>query len=120
MPRSKWKIAHVDPKLFSMVTYLHRATENIHRLDPNKLSPVPESSDEKKRLRPIRLVTSARCSSILDSFSGLSIQVHNGRKFQPLKLSSKLVSKKLGEFVHTRKIMKHKDLKKKGVTKKKK
>jgi len=119
MPRSKWKVSHIDPQMFSMTAQLHRTVDNIHRLDPDKLAPAPESIEEKKRTRPIRLFTAARNSTITPSLCGLTIQIHNGRKFQSVKMSSKIVDKKFGEFVLTRKIMKHKDVKKKSVVKKK-
>jgi small subunit ribosomal protein S19 len=119
MPRSKWKISHIDSQLFSVVTQLHRTMDNIHRIDPDRLTPLPETAEEKRRTRPVRLFTNARNSSIITPFCGLTIQVHNGRKFQPLKMSSKIVDKKIGEFVHTRKVMKHKDTKKKVAAKKK-
>jgi ribosomal protein S19 len=119
MPRSKWKVSHIDPQMFSMAAQLHRTVDNIHRLDPDKLTPAPESPEEKRRTRPLRLTTTARSSTITPSLCGLTIQVHNGRKYQAVKMSSKIVDKKLGEFVLTRKVMKHKDVKKKSVVKKK-
>lgn len=119
MPRSKWKIPHVDPKLFSTVTQLHRTMDNVHRLDPDRLTPTSDGPEEKKRTRPARIFSNARGSTIIPSFCGLTIQVHNGRKYQAVKMTSKLMDKKIGEFVLTRKIMKHKDVKKKSVVKKK-
>ena len=47
------------------------------------------------------------------TFVGLSFQVHNGSKFVLLKVTEKIVGYRFGEFVPTRKVTVHKDVKKK-------
>jgi len=47
------------------------------------------------------------------TFVGLSFQVHNGSKFVLLKVTEKIVGYRFGEFVPTRKVTVHKEVKKK-------
>jgi len=46
--------------------------------------------------------TWSRRSTILPEMVGLTIAVHNGRKFIPIYISENMVSHKLGEFAPTR------------------
>jgi len=46
--------------------------------------------------------TWARGSCIIPMFVGLTIAVHNGRKFVPVKVTEDMVGHKLGEFAPTR------------------
>ena len=50
---------------------------------------------------------------IPQTFVGLSFQVHNGSKFVLLKVTEKIVGYRFGEFVPTRKVTVHKEVKKK-------
>ena len=115
MPRSKWKTPFIDPTLLDLLASHHRAIDDIHHQDPHNLM----LSDKKKRRRAIKTMTSARATIITHSFCGLTLQVHNGTKYLPIKIVPEHVGKKLGEFSYTRKIMKHKELKKKKVPGKK-
>jgi len=47
------------------------------------------------------------------TFVGLSFQVHNGSKLVLLKITEKMVGYRFGEFVPTRKVTVHKEVKKK-------
>ena len=47
------------------------------------------------------------------TFVGLSFQVHNGSKFVLIKITEKIVGYRFGEFVPTRKVTVHKEVKKK-------
>ena len=47
------------------------------------------------------------------AFVGLSFQVHNGSKFVLLQVTEKIVGYRFGEFVPTRKVTVHKEVKKK-------
>ena len=49
------------------------------------------------------------------TFVGLSFQVHNGSKFVLLKVTEKIVGYRFGEFVPTRKVTVHKEVKKKKI-----
>ena len=50
--------------------------------------------------RPIK--TWSRRSTITPEFVGLTIAVHNGKKFIPVYVTENMVGHKLGEFAHTR------------------
>lgn len=51
--------------------------------------------------------TWSRRSTITPDFIGLTIAVHNGRKFIPVYISENMVGHKLGEFAHTRTFVQH-------------
>jgi len=46
--------------------------------------------------------TWSRRSTILPEFVGLTLAVHNGRKFIPIYITENMVGHKLGEFAPTR------------------
>lgn len=51
--------------------------------------------------------TWSRRSTVSPDFVGLTIAVHNGRKFIPVFVSENMVGHKLGEFSHTRTFTAH-------------
>ncbi|MBD3296835.1 MAG: 30S ribosomal protein S19 [Candidatus Omnitrophica bacterium] len=55
--------------------------------------------------KPIK--TWSRRSTILPDFVGITIAVHDGRKFQPLFITENMVGHKLGEFAPTRSFRTH-------------
>jgi small subunit ribosomal protein S19 len=57
-----------------------------------------ESKGQKRKL----IKTWARRSTITPEMVGLTIAVHNGRKFIPVFISENMVGHKLGEFSPTR------------------
>ena len=78
MPRSLKKGPFVDEKLMKKVV---RAQENRdHRM----------------------IKTWSRRSTIVPEFVGLTIAVHNGKKFIPVFITENMVGHKLGEFSPTR------------------
>ncbi len=78
MSRSVWKGAFVD-----------------HHLQA-KVEAARATSDK----RPIK--TWSRRSTITPDFVGLTIAVHNGKKFIPVYVTENMVGHKLGEFALTR------------------
>ncbi len=46
--------------------------------------------------------TYSRCSTIMPEMVGLTISVHDGRKWVPVYVTENLVGHKLGEFAPTR------------------
>jgi len=50
----------------------------------------------------IVIKTWSRRSTILPEFVGLTLAVHNGRKFIPVYITENMVGHKLGEFAPTR------------------
>lgn len=73
-------------------------------IDQHLLKKVEESksSGTKKVVK-----TWSRRSTITPDFIGLTIAVHNGRKFIPVYVSENMVGHKLGEFAHTRTFVQH-------------
>lgn len=78
MPRSLKKGPFVDDKLM------------------RKVLQAQESRDHRM------IKTWSRRSTILPEFVGLTIAVHNGKKFIPVFISENMVGHKLGEFAPTR------------------
>ncbi len=78
MPRSLKKGPFVDEKLMK------------------KVQTVQESRDHRM------IKTWSRRSTIIPEFVGLTIAVHNGKKFIPVFISENMVGHKLGEFSPTR------------------
>jgi small subunit ribosomal protein S19 len=61
-----------------------------------KVIRVQESRDHRM------IKTWSRRSTIIPEFVGLTIAVHNGKKFIPVFISENMVGHKLGEFAPTR------------------
>ena len=55
--------------------------------------------------KPIK--TWSRRSTILPEFVGLTISIHDGRKFHPIFVTENMVGHKLGEFAATRVFRSH-------------
>ena len=79
MVRSLRKGAYVDKKLLKKIRAL---------------------STQKEKKQVIR--TWSRSSTIIPEMVGLTIAVHNGKKFIPVFISENMVGHKLGEFSPTR------------------
>ncbi len=79
MGRSLKKGPYIDAKLM----------KKIHAL---------ETKSEKRKV----IKTWSRGSTIVPEMVGLTIAVHNGRKFIPVFISENMVGHKLGEFSPTR------------------
>ncbi|MBT4855754.1 30S ribosomal protein S19 [bacterium] len=61
----------------------------------------------KKESKPQAIKTWSRRSMILPEFVGLTIAVHNGRKFVSVFVSENMVGHYLGEFAPTRTFKMH-------------
>jgi small subunit ribosomal protein S19 len=79
MGRSLKKGPYIDPKLAAKIASL-------------------DSKDEKRRV----IKTWSRRSTVFPEMVGLTIGVHNGRKFIPVFITENMVGHKLGEFSPTR------------------
>ena len=55
--------------------------------------------------------TWSRSSVILPHFVGLKLSIHNGKSFNQLFITERMVGKKIGEFVLTRKFSSHQSFK---------
>ncbi|MBW2406557.1 MAG: 30S ribosomal protein S19 [Deltaproteobacteria bacterium] len=78
MPRSLKKGPYVEPKLMNKVLMTQESRSN----------------------RVIK--TWSRRSTIIPEMVGITLAVHNGRKFVPVFVSENMVGHKLGEFSPTR------------------
>ena len=78
MPRSLKKGPYVDPKLMNKVLVTQESRSN----------------------RVIK--TWSRRSTVIPEMVGITLAVHNGRKFVPVFISENMVGHKLGEFSPTR------------------
>lgn len=61
-----------------------------------------QATNDKKVIK-----TWSRRSTVVPEFLGLTIAVHNGRKFLPVFVSENMVGHKLGEFAATRTFIAH-------------
>jgi len=68
-------------------------------IDHHLMKKVVDQNTTKDR-RPIK--TWSRRSTILPEMVGLTLEVHNGRKFFPVYVTENMVGHKLGEFSPTR------------------
>ena len=59
-----------------------------------------DAAQETRDRKPIK--TWSRRSTILPSFIGITIAVHNGRQHVPVLITENMVGHKLGEFAPTR------------------
>lgn len=85
--RSIWKGPFVDPQLLKKVNNM---------IFNNKF---------------FQFKTWSRNSVILPHFVGLKLSVHNGKNFIPLFITERMVGKKIGEFILTRKFTGHQSCK---------
>lgn len=78
MPRSLKKGPYIEPKLLSRV----------------------ERAQETRNNKVIK--TWSRRSTVIPEMVGITLAVHNGKKFVPVFISENMVGHKLGEFSPTR------------------
>jgi small subunit ribosomal protein S19 len=77
---------------------------------PKKIAAAQKESNPNRRL----VTTFSRRSTITPDMVGLTISVHNGRKFMPVFVTEQHVGHKLGEFSPTRTFHGHSGERKKG------
>jgi small subunit ribosomal protein S19 len=77
---------------------------------PKKIVAAQKESNPNKRM----VSTYSRRSTITPDMVGLTISVHNGRKFMPVFVTEQHVGHKLGEFSPTRTYHGHSGERKKG------
>jgi len=69
-------------------------------VDEHLLKKVEKASTEREKRQVVR--TWSRRSTVIPDMVGLTIAVHNGKKFIPVFISENMVGHKLGEFAPTR------------------
>ncbi len=63
-----------------------------------KIAAAQKETNPNKRV----ITTYSRRSMVIPDMVGLTMAVHNGRKFIPVFITEQMVGHKLGEFSHTR------------------
>lgn len=81
-------------------------------VDVSLLDKVQKSKESSKK-EPIK--TWSRRSMVVPDFIGLTIAVHDGRKFIPVFITENMVGHYLGEFAPTRTFRPHSGQRKSGV-----
>ena len=81
-----------------------RSTKKGPFIDEKLLIKVQKAAKAQDK-KPIK--TWSRRSTITPDFLGLTMSVHNGRKFLPVYVTENMVGHKLGEFAPTRTFRKH-------------
>jgi len=69
-------------------------------LDPKLMKKIKELEEKRDKRKVIK--TWARQSTVIPEMVGMTIGVHNGRKFIPVFITENMVGHKLGEFSPTR------------------
>jgi small subunit ribosomal protein S19 len=77
-----------------------RSSKKGPYIDPNLIDKIRDLLTQKEKRKVIR--TWSRRSTIIPDMVGMTIAVHNGRKFIPVFISENMVGHKLGEFSPTR------------------
>lgn len=70
-------------------------------VDQHLMKKVVALASEKNKAGKV-VKTWSRRSTILPEFIGVTIAVHNGRKFVPVYITEQMIGHKLGEFALTR------------------
>ena len=78
---------------------MSRSVKNAPVVDAHLTKKVDAAQETRDR-KPIK--TWSRRSTILPSFIGVTIAVHNGRQHVPVLITENMVGHKLGEFAATR------------------
>ena len=86
MSRSFWRGPFLDTTVLRKVTTVEKIKNQAYKL--------------------VRIWS--RNSVIFPTFVGLNFEIYNGKKFIPLLIKKNMVGLKFGEFVPTRKAVKHK------------
>lgn len=99
MTRSKKKLPYINPRLLEKV----------------KKARSVESENKNTFQAPMK--TWDRGSTIIELMIGMTIQVHHGNGFTPVRIDPSKVGHKLGEFAPTRKFGGHPEKKKEAARK---
>jgi small subunit ribosomal protein S19 len=62
---------------------------------------------EKKHKKGKQIRTHSRSLVIVPAMVGLTINIHNGKEFVPVKIMTEMIGHRLGEFALTRKKVEH-------------
>ncbi len=105
--------------------YRGRTVEQLKALDTREFSRLVKSRSRRALLRNYNVVeafvkkcraceadkkpirTHDRALTIVPAMIGLTIGIHNGKDFMPVKITEEMLGHRLGEFAMTRKAVKH-------------
>jgi small subunit ribosomal protein S19 len=90
-----------------------RSTKKGPYVQPSLVKKIQKAKSSGKREA---IKTWSRRSMIIPDFVGLTIAVHNGKKFIPVFITENMVGHYLGEFAHTRTFKLHSGQRKAGTT----
>lgn len=90
-----------------------RSTKKGPYVQPSLMKKIEKAKSSSKREA---IKTWSRRSMIIPDFVGLTIAVHNGKKFIPVFITENMVGHYLGEFAHTRTFRLHSGQRKAGAT----
>lgn len=88
-----------------------RSTKKGPFVDEHLIEKIKKAKSSGKR---DAIKTWSRRSMVVPEFVGLTIAVHNGRKFIPVYVTENMVGHYLGEFAHTRLFRAHSGQRKAG------
>lgn len=88
-----------------------RSTKKGPFVNESLMNKIEKAKSSSKR-EPIK--TWSRASMVTPDFVGLTIAVHDGRKFIPVYVTENMVGHKLGEFAPTRTFRMHSGQRKEG------
>ena len=88
-----------------------RSTKKGPFVDEHLVEKIKKAKSSGKR---DAIKTWSRRSMVVPEFVGLTIAVHNGRKFIPVYVTENMVGHYLGEFAHTRLFRAHSGQRKEG------
>ena len=72
------------------------------RINLKKFTESKSTKKTRKKCEKIQIKTYSRASLIMPNFIDKTIQIYNGKKFIPIKITADMVGHKLGEFAPTR------------------
>jgi len=88
-----------------------RQRRTLKRGMPRKIKKVLHKLKKAKKAqkdgKEITIRTHCRDMIIFPEFIGLTIGIHNGKEFMPIKISPEMIGKYLGEFAPTNKQVRH-------------
>jgi small subunit ribosomal protein S19 len=82
-----------------------RSRRTLKRMSPKIKNFIERMRAAKKKGK--RLETHARNMPVLPEMIGMQLGVHNGKEFVTIMVTPEMVGRRLGEFSHTTKLVKH-------------
>ena len=111
-PRDSAKLTKKEENdAFEEVIYWNRVPKGQFALFAPDKDTITELQEEYNKIIFKKHKVWSRAFVIPKTFVGISFQVHNGTKFQDILITEEIVGYRFGEFVPTRKVTVHKQVK---------